>query len=90
MMDRSAARMSAELTPAARCATARANTFEKASSGSPVSFRIGLICDQRMAARPSWQRRPGDKISWPSVRERTNPFPAARGPLQSAGLRVHR
>src|SRR5690242_20013673 len=89
-IERSAARMSEYDTRTARCSTARANAFENASSGSPASLRIGLIADQRTAALPSLQRRPGERISWPSVRDRLKPFPAAAGPLHSFGSRVHR
>ena len=81
--------MSEDDTRAARCSTARANAFEKASSESPVSLRIGLIADQLTAVAPSLHRRPGGRISCPSVRERLKPLPAAAGPLQSFGLRVH-
>src|SRR3954467_11313590 len=89
-IERSAARISLYETCAVFCCPARANAFENASSGSPASFRIGLIADQRTAAVPSRQRRPGETISWPSVRDRLKPFPAAAGPLQSFGFLVHR
>src|SRR5436305_490531 len=57
--ERSAAAMSEDDTCAARCSTARANAFENASSGSPLSLRIGVIADQVTAVVPSLQRRPG-------------------------------
>src|SRR3954451_12006609 len=82
--------MSPYVTRAARCSTARAKAFENASSGSPASFRTGLIADQRTAVVPSLQRSPGERINCPSVRERLNPLPAAAGPLQSFGSRVQR
>ena len=64
--------------------------FETASSGSRLSLRIGVIADQVTAAVPSLQRRPGTSISCPFVRDVSNPLPAAAGPLQSFGSRVHR
>src|SRR5947207_13003250 len=89
-IERSAARTSADVTAAARCWTARANAFENASSGSPVSFTSGLIADQRTAAPPIWHRRPVARTGWPSLSDLMNPFPAACGPLQSLGSRVQR
>src|SRR5215212_3622375 len=89
-IERSAARMSPYVTCAVFCSTARANAFENASSESPVSLRMGLIADQRTAAVPKRQRKPGGRMSWPSVRDLLNPLPAAAGPLHNFGFRVHR
>src|SRR5438309_8751651 len=90
MIDRSAESTSEEVTCADCSSTARAKALENASSGSPVSLRIGLIDDQRTAAPPILQRKPAASTGWPSVSDLLNPFPAACGPLQSLGSRVQR
>ena len=83
--------MSRDVTRVSVDSSTRAYASVKASSPSPVSAVIGFNAFQETEPTPLIrQRRVPGRRSWPSIRERSNPFPAAAGPSQRAGSRVHK